>query len=210
MCMGRKDREREAANGEREESSTRRARRVRSNLNVKRIGWKPMPLLAQLHTPIRVVEKRLPALVLLAAEAERDQWVALWFEGAVDEFHSCLLWSSAAFSGVALDAGADEVFPGVAAAVGSWVHVVDGEVACWEDAAAVLALVAVAGEEVAAVEFDVLLGEFVVAQEADDARHGDVHADSLDPVVALGLELALELAEFEPAFEVVVDVRACD
>ena len=85
---------------------------------------------------------------------------------------------------------------------------VDRKVVGREDPPAVLALVAVACEQVAAIELHSLLGQAVVPQQPDDLGHGDVHPDRLDPVVPLGFELTLQLADLDPALEVVVDVLA--
>ena len=142
------------------------------------------------------------------AEAQADEGVALGAFGLALELHVGLVWGAAAFSGVALDAGADEVFPGVHAALRAGHDVVDGELGGWEDAATVLAAVAIAREEVAAVELHRLVGEAVVAEKADDAGDCDLKADGADPVVLFGLELVLQGADLDPGVEVVVDVAA--
>ena len=73
-------------------------------------------------------------------------------------------------------------------------------------AAAILASIAIAGEEVAAVEFDTLLGQTVVAQQPDDSGHGDFEADGFYPVVLLTLKLCLVLCDIGPGFKVVTVV----
>lgn len=70
-------------------------------------------------------------------------------------------------------------------------------------AAAVLAGIAIAGEEVAAVEFDALFGEAVVAQQADDSGDSDFEADGFHPVVLLAFELGLVRRDIGPGFKVV-------
>jgi len=110
-----------------------------------------------------------------------------------------LLGGAATLASVALDAGADQVLPAVAATERAGQNVVDGKLAGGEVPAAVLAGIAVAGEEVPAVEFDGLGREAVVAHEADDARDCDLQTDGANPVVLLGLEAALVLRELGPA-----------
>src|ERR1043165_6945756 len=183
-----------------------RARRAR--LNAKRYITLANEVLAQLHRPIRLIQERLPRLILLAPQSQRDQRIALRPLHGTDELHSRLLGRAAALLGVAPEAGADEVFPRFAAAEGARQDVVDREVRGREVLAAVLALVAVAGEEVAAVELHGLGRQLLVAEEADDAGHGDIQPDGLDPVVPLALVLLLERGDFLPGEEVVVVVLA--
>jgi hypothetical protein len=64
----------------------------------------------------------------------------------------------------------------------------------------------VAGVDVAAVEFDVLAGETVVAEETDDAGDGDFVADGADEIVVFAFELGFEGGEFDPGGDVVGEV----
>lgn len=162
----------------------------------------------QLDGPVGVVEEGLPAGVTVLAEAEGDEGIAFGSDGPADEFEAGLFGGAAAFAGVAAGAGADEVVPGVAAALSAGLDVIEGEFAGGEMMAAVLTAVAIAREDVAAVEFYALLREAVVAEESDDARDGKVHAHGADPLMLIGFELAAEEGEFGPGVEVVVDVLA--
>lgn len=102
-----------------------------------------------------------------------------WF---LDEVHFRLFGRTATFAAVAGYAAADEVFPTVAAAESTGDDVVECEFAGDELLAAVLAHVVIACVDVTAVEFDVLFGEAVVSEQANDARDSDVHTDGFDPV----------------------------
>src|SRR5690606_38706219 len=62
--------------------------------------------LAELDRPVGLVEERLPRLVLLAAQPERDQRVASGLLGGPNQLHAGLLGRAAPFAGVAPDAGA--------------------------------------------------------------------------------------------------------
>ncbi len=117
-----------------------------------------------------------------------------------------LLGGAAAFFGVAVDAGADEVVPCGFAAEGAGDDVVEGEFLGGEFFAAVLAEGVIAGVDVAAVEFDVLAGEAVVAEEADDAGDGDFEADGFYEIVGFAFELGFEGGHFDPGGDVVGDV----
>src|SRR5690606_26043106 len=108
--------------------------------------------LAELDRPVGLVEERLPRLVLLAAQPQRDQRVASGLLGGPNQLHAGLLGRAAPFAGVAPDAGADEVLPRVAPALRARLDVIDRKIAGREVPAAVLALVAVPCEEVPPVE----------------------------------------------------------
>ena len=70
--------------------------------------------------------------------------------------------------------------------------------------AAVLALVVIAGEEVASIEFDALLGKFVVPGQADNAGDCDMEPDGAHPIMAIGFKLFLKLRELGPSHQVIV------
>src|SRR5262249_41270018 len=105
-----------------------------------------LPLL-QLYRPVRVLEEGLPGLVLLVGELEVEQRTALGLFGLAPQAHVGLLGSAAALLDVALDAGADDVVPGALAALAARDDVVQAQLVGREPAAAVLALVVVAGED---------------------------------------------------------------
>ena len=67
-------------------------------------------------------------------------------------------------------------------------------------------MVIVAGEDVPAVEFDLVSGQTVVEEQPDDARHGDVEMYGRDPIVSIRLEITPELAHLAPALEIVVGI----
>ena len=70
--------------------------------------------------------------------------------------------------------------------------------------AAVLALVVVAREDVAAVELHRLLRQLFVAEQANDARHLDFAVGGAHPIVVfLAEELGPVFADFTPTLEVV-------
>ena len=158
--------------------------------------------LLQLDGPVGRVEELFPARVAGVSEADIDHRAALGLDGFGDQVHVGLLGGAAAFLDVALDAAADNVFPAAAAALAARDDVVERELSGAHALAAILAAIGVARVDVAAVKFDVLAGKLVVAEQADDARDGDLEADGVDPVVLIRLKLGLELADFAPALEV--------
>jgi len=147
-----------------------------------------------------------PRGVFVGAEAQVDDGVALGFDGVFQQVHVGLVRSAAAFFGVAVDAGADEIVPGGFAALRAGDDVIEGKFLGGEFFAAVLAEGVIAGVDVAAVEFDVLAGKAVVAEEADDAGNGDFKTDGFDEVVIFAFEFGFELGEFDPGTNVVGDV----
>src|SRR6516162_5780891 len=101
-----------------------------------------------------------------------------------------LLRRAAAFLDVAAHAGADDVFPDAQAALAARRDVIQTQLGRRKLLAAVLALVVVARENVAAVEFHRLTGQFVVTEQADDARRLDLAVDGPHPVVILLSKIA--------------------
>ena len=91
----------------------------------------------------------------------------------------------------------------VAAAAGGH-DVVEAQFAGGEPLAAVLAVIAVAGEDVAAIEPHALLRHAIVVQQPQHARHLDLKVHAANPVLVRLLELRLQLADFAPRFEIVI------
>jgi len=72
--------------------------------------------------------------------------------------------------------------------------------------AAILAVIFVAGEDVPAIEFDLVSGQPVVKEQPDDSRHGDMEIHGRYPIVPIRLEITPELANIAPALEIVVGI----
>ena len=68
--------------------------------------------------------------------------------------------------------------------------------------------IAVAGEDVAAIEANGAAGEPVVLQQPNHARHEQAEVDRVDPVAMRRLEFFAQLADFSPRLEVVIGVLA--
>src|SRR5205823_2357120 len=115
-----------------------------------------------------------------------------------------LLRRAAALTHVALHAGADDVLPRALPALAARRDVIQAQLGGRELAAAVLALVVVAGEDVPPVELHGLLRQLVVIDEADDARHLNLARRRAHPVVVLFAEVAgAVLAQLAPRLEIV-------
>jgi len=67
-------------------------------------------------------------------------------------------------------------------------------------------MVLVAGEDVAAVEFDLVPGQPVVEKQPDYSRHGNIKIHGRDPVVPVRLESPPELTYLAPAMEIVIGI----
>ena len=117
------------------------------------------------------------------------------------------------FADVATDAGANDVVPSRIAAATTGQDMIKAEFVGSESPAAILAAVAVAGENVAPVELHSGLGEAIIRQEPDDPRHQDFKMDRADEIV-LGLSKAgTSLGNLAPALEVIgliLTVVECD
>src|SRR5947209_779606 len=118
----------------------------------------------QFHVPVRAIQERLPGLVLLLRQLQVQHRAPPRLFRLADQVHVRLLGRAAALADVAADARADDVLPGAAAALAPRDDVVQAQLAGRVLLPAVLALVVVPGEDVAAVEFHRLLGQLVVAQ----------------------------------------------
>lgn len=112
----------------------------------------------------------------------------------------------AALFDVAGGTGTYDVLPVSLAAQAAGDNVVKRKLAGRETLAAILAVVFVAGEDVPAVEFDLVSRQPVVKEQSDNPRHGDIEIHGRDPVVPVRLEIPPELANLAPAMEVVVRV----
>src|SRR5215469_7562652 len=121
-------------------------------------------------------------------ELEGEDGAGAGPRGGADQAHAGLAGGAAPFADVALQAGADDVLPGRPAAPAAGEDVIEAQLGGGEPLAAVLAAVAVAGEDVAAVELDLVPGQAVVGQQADDAGDLDLEVDGADEVVVGVLE----------------------
>ena len=127
-------------------------------------------------------------------------------EGTTPEFHVRLPGGASAFPGVAGYASADEIAPGVFAALDSGDHMVERQLFRGKVPAAVLAVVAVPGVKVSPVELDVLVRETIVPEEPDDLGHGNLDLRGPDPGVGRRFKLFLQLGDLDPGLKIVVEV----
>src|SRR5262249_39008049 len=144
----------------------------------------PWALLSlQFHIPVRAIEERLPGLVFRLRELQIQHRAPLRLFGPANERHMRLARRATTLPHVALQTRADDVIPGGYAPLAPRHDVVQAQFGGRKTLAAVLALVVVAREDVAPVEFHRLLGQLVVFQKADDARHLDLAVDRADPII---------------------------
>ena len=130
-------------------------------------------ILAQLDVPVGEVNEMLPTIVLVEAEVdlhERPPFRPLRF---ADEVQPGLLRRAVGLLRVALDAGADDVFPRRRTAAVARQDVVEIQILALENLPAVLTGVAVALENVVAGEFDLLFGQAVEHDQQDHPRDAD-------------------------------------
>src|SRR5262249_17787642 len=108
--------------------------------------------LLQLHRPVSVVEKCLPGLVLAVSELKVEERAASRFFGLSDQGHAGLFRSAAAFANIATHAGADDVVPGIVAALAARNDMIQAQLGSRILATAELTLIIVASKNVAAIE----------------------------------------------------------
>jgi hypothetical protein len=139
-----------------------------------------MDILSEFDVPIREVEEVFPTVVVGETEVDLDEGAPLGSFGFANELEAGLVRGAVGLVGVAGDAGADDVLPGSRAAAVAGDDVVEVEVFAVEGAAAVLACVFVAFEDVVPGERDFLLGETVEDQEENDTGDADLEGDGVD------------------------------
>jgi hypothetical protein len=161
-------------------------------------------LLLQLDRPVGVVEEGPPRLILAVRHLEVQQGAALGLFRLANEVHVRLFRGAAALADVAVDASADDVLPTADAALAARDDVIEAQFGGWELLAAVLALIVVACEDVAAIELHRLLRQPVVVHQANDARHLNLAVDGVQPIVVHLTEVTRPiLAHFAPSLEIV-------
>ena len=102
-----------------------------------------------------------PAIMLVQAEIDLDERTPFRALRFADEMHAGLERRAVAFERIALDAGADDVFPGGRAAAVARDDVIEIQVFAIANAATILAGVLIALKNVVPGEFDFLLREAV-------------------------------------------------
>ena len=110
---------------------------------------------------------------------------------------------AASLADVAGHAGADDVLPTRDAAPAAGHHVIEREFARREVLSAVLAQVAVAGEDVTAVKPQTLAGTAVARNQPDDPGRLEFVSHSADPILIGAAEVGLQGGELTPRIEVV-------
>jgi len=153
-----------------------------------------------------MIEEGFPGLIFGAREFLSDDGTAAWFFRPANQSHAGLFRGASAFADVAFEAATDDIFPSTLAALAARDDMVEAEFVGGELAAAILALIVVAGEDVASVELDRLPRQPIVEQQSNDARDLDFTARRAHPVVFLFAKVpSTVLAHFAPGLEIVRD-----
>src|SRR4029077_8408203 len=71
-----------------------------------------LDIFSKLDVPVGEIDEVLPAIVLMQAEVDLDKWPPLRPLRFANEMHPRLLRRAIRFERIALDAGANNVFPG--------------------------------------------------------------------------------------------------
>lgn len=142
----------------------------------------------------------LPAIVAIQGEIDLHKWTPFRPLGFADEMQAGLLRGAIGFLGIALDTGANDVFPRCRATAIARDDVVEIQILPFKDPSAVLARIFVALKDIMAGELHFLLGQAVVNHQEDDPRHADAERDGMDGFIVgrVGGDIA-PLAEIEGA-----------
>src|SRR5580765_5043359 len=96
-------------------------------------------IFSQLNVPVSEIDEMLPAIVLVQAEVDLNKWTPLRPLRFANEMHSRLLRRAIGLERVALDAGADNVFPRRRSAAITWNDVIQIQIVAVESLPAILA-----------------------------------------------------------------------
>ena len=133
--------------------------------------------------------------------------VALGLRRPADEFHLGLVGGATALPHVACQTRANDVFPTGRPTPTAGHHVIKAQLVDGKVPAAILALVAVASQDIATIQMDALLRQAIVTQQPDHAGNLDLEIDRADPVFVRLLEMDPFPAGLQPRLEGVVGER---
>jgi hypothetical protein len=136
-----------------------------------------LDVFTKLDVPVGEVNKMLPTVMTVQAEVNLHKGTPLGPLGLANEMDPGFLRSVIGFLGIALDAGANNVFPRGGAAAVARDDVVEIQILALENDTAILAGVFVALKDVVARELHLFLGHAIIHEEQDDARDADAKGD---------------------------------
>jgi len=145
-------------------------------------------------------------MVTLMPEVNVNKRVAFRLDRLLNKSHSGLVRSAPAFFDVAFHTRTNNVLPARTAAEAARNNVVQRQFTCGIALAAVLALVAVPGKNIATIELYVITRQTVIKQQTDNARSRNMKADRRYPVMPVGFETAPHAANLAPTVEVIVRI----
>lgn len=148
---------------------------------------------AKFHVPVREIDEMFPTVVLLQAEIDLHERTPFRTLGFANETNAGFLRSAIRLARVALDAGADNVFPGCRAAAIAGNHVIEIQILAVKNFAAILAGVLVAFENIMARELHFLFRKVIEYGEQNHARNSDAKRNRADT-----FRMRFLLGEFVP------------
>ncbi len=99
------------------------------------------------------------------------------FSRFLEQLHTSLRGSATSFFRIASTAGADNIFPAHASAVRTGNNMIQAKLLHPELLSAVLAAIAVPDEDIAAIEFDSIVGDTIIVQQAYNAGNLNFEVD---------------------------------
>ncbi len=132
--------------------------------------------------------------------------IAAGFGGFLKQFHTRLRRRASSFFRITPMAGADDIFPIHAPSVGAGNDVVQAELLQAEFFPAVLAAIAVSDKDITPIEFDRIVGNPVIVEQANNTGDLDFKVDRENPVFQFRafIEFRSQPTDFNPGAEVIV------
>ena len=124
-----------------------------------------------------MVKKLLPASVSLVGQVNVNDRVILGLDGFLDEFHMGLCGGAATFFDIAPQTCTDDVLPSGSSAQSAGNHMIQRQFGTGKTFTAILAVIVIASEQIAAVEFDRFVGDTVISQQPNHTRHRNMKID---------------------------------
>jgi hypothetical protein len=136
--------------------------------------------LAKLDIPVGQVNEMLPTVVRVEAQMDLNERTPFWSFRLANQVHAGLGRGAVALACVALDTGADDVFPNRWSTSVPWNDVIQIQIFPLKSAPTVLAGVLIPLENIMPGKFDLFFGITVKKDKQNDARHPDFEGDCAD------------------------------
>lgn len=143
--------------------------------------------ITQFDVPIGHIKEGFPGIVGYPGNLQMQEGARPGLHRLSDQMHVGLLRRVRPFTGIAADAGTDDIFPGRLPSLGPGQNVIDIEVFAVKFFPAILAGEAVTQEDVLTGELDVFLRQPVKKHKYDDLGDADFKIDGVHAFIDVGI-----------------------